>query len=165
MRSIYGGPQRSSRARFATGGIMNAPIFSQTLTTEDGAPHPLGATILPNGVNFSLFSGDATGVELLLFDEHDSLQPIQTITLVPSKNKTFHFWHIFVRGLRVGAHYAFRVSGPSTPEAGLRYNRNKALIDPYARGNTKSVWNRSQACNESDNVATSLRSVGRHRRA
>ena len=79
---------------------MNAPIFSQTLTTEDGAPHPLGATILPNGVNFSLFSGDATGVELLLYDEHDSPQPVQTITLLPSKNKTFHFWHVFVRGLK-----------------------------------------------------------------
>ncbi len=138
---------------------MNTPIIHQSYVTEDGAPHPLGATILPNGVNFSLFSGDATGVELLLFDEHDSPQPIQTITLVPSKNKTFHFWHVFVKGLKAGAHYAFRVNGPSRPQAGLRYNHNKVLIDPYARGNTKSVWNRINACDGSDNVATSLRSV------
>jgi isoamylase len=138
---------------------MTTLASPDVFTTEDGAPHPLGATVLLDGVNFSLYSGAATGVELLLFDAHDAPQPIQTITLVPSKNKTFHFWHILVRGLKAGSHYAFRVSGPSTPEAGLRYNRNKVLVDPYARGNTKTVWNRIDACNDSDNVATSLRSV------
>jgi len=127
--------------------------------TEEGAPHPLGATIRDNGVNFSLFSSSATGVELLIFDEHDSPQPLQTIQLIPSKNKTFHFWHIFVKDLKAGSHYAFRVSGPSFPEAGLRHNRNKVLIDPYARGNTKTVWNRGEACNDSDNATTSMRSV------
>ena len=127
--------------------------------TEEGEPHPLGATIRDNGVNFSLYSSTATGVELLLFDEHDAPQPLQSIQLIPSKNKTFHFWHIFVKDLKAGAHYAFRVAGPWVPEAGLRHNRNKVLIDPYARGNTKSVWNRGNACNDTDNVATSMRSV------
>jgi glycogen operon protein len=110
-------------------------------------------------VNFSLFSGSATGVELLLFDKHDSPQPFQTIPLIPSQNKTFHFWHIFVKDLKAGAHYAFRVSGPSVPEQGLRHNRNKVLIDPYARGNTNTIWKRVDACNDSDNVSTSMRSV------
>ena len=137
----------------------NPQASERAFETDVGAPHPLGATIRPDGVNFSLYSNRATGVELLLFDEHDSPQPTQTIPLIPSRNKTFHFWHIFVRGLKAGAHYALRVSGPSVPEAGLRYNRNKVLIDPYARGNTKTVWNRAEACNETDNVATSLRSV------
>ena len=112
-----------------------------------------------NGVNFSLFSGYATGVELLLFDKHDSPQPLQIIPLIPSKNKTFHFWHVFVKNLKAGSYYAFRVSGPTVPEAGLRHNRNKVLIDPYAHGNTKTLWKRVDACNDSDNVATSLRSV------
>jgi glycogen operon protein len=119
----------------------------------------LGATIRDGGVNFSLYSSSATGVELLLFDEHDSPLPVQAIRLIPSKNKTFHFWHIFVRDLKPGAHYAFRVSGPWFPEQGLRHNRNKVLIDPYSRGNTKRVWNRWDACNDSDNVTTSMRSV------
>jgi isoamylase len=136
-----------------------APATAPAFETEDGSPHPLGATILPNGVNFSLYSGTATGVELLIFDEHDSPQPTQTIELIASKNKTFHFWHIFVKDLTAGAHYAFRVGGPWVPEQGLRHNRNKVLIDPYARGNTKTVWHRSDACNDADNVATSLRSV------
>ena len=112
-----------------------------------------------NGVNFSLFAGYATGIELLLFDKHDSPQPRQTIPLIPSKNKTFHFWHTFLKDLKAGSYYAFRVNGPSVPEAGLRHNPNKVLIDPYARGNTKTLWKRADACNDSDNVATSLRSV------
>jgi isoamylase len=131
------------------------PIFE----TEEGSPHPLGATVQPKGVNFSLYSSGATGVELLLFDGHDSPYPLQIIPLIPSKNRTFHFWHVFVKGLKAGAHYAFRVSGPSAPELGLRYNRNKVLIDPYSRGNTKTLWKRADACNDSDNVATSVRSV------
>jgi isoamylase len=139
--------------------IPAPPTAAPAFETENGSPHPLGATILPKGVNFSLYSGTATGVELLIFDEHDSPQPIQTIELIPSKNKTFHFWHIFVKDLKAGAHYAFRVTGPWVPEQGLRHNRNKVLIDPYSRGNTKTVWNRGDACNDSDNVATSLRSV------
>jgi glycogen operon protein len=93
------------------------------------------------------------------FGNHDVPEPIQTIELIPSKNKTFHFWHIFVEGLKAGAHYAFRVTGPAMPEAGLRYSHNKVLIDPYSRGNSKAVWRREDACNDSDDVATSLRSV------
>jgi glycogen operon protein len=138
---------------------MATPAIVPAFKTENGAPHPLGATIEPNGVNFSIYSGNATGVELLLFERHDSQRPLQTIPLVPSKNKTFHFWHIFVQGLRAGAYYAFRVTGPWAPEAGLRYNRNKVLIDPYARGNIKTLWKRAEACNDQDNAATSLRSV------
>jgi len=138
---------------------MATASMAQVFVTENGAPHPLGATISEAGVNFALCSTSATGVELLLFDEHDSPQPFQTIELVPFRNKTFHIWHIFVKGLKAGAHYAFRVDGPSRPEAGLRHSRNKVLIDPYARGNTKTVWNRAKACDASDNVETSLRSV------
>jgi glycogen operon protein len=133
-----------------------API---SFAAEKGSPHPLGATPSPEGVNFSLFSENATGVELLLFSTHDAPQPFQTITLDPYVNKTFHFWHVFVRGLQACAHYAYRVDGPFNPAAGHRFNRNKVLIDPYARGNTNSVWKRADACTPDDNVAASMRSV------
>src|SRR5690242_10046496 len=98
-----------------------------------GSPHPLGAITQPDGVNFSLFSTNASGVELLLFEAQDSTQAMQTIRLDPFVNKTFHFWHVFVAGLQPGAHYAYRVDGPSEPGAGQRFNRNKVLIDPYSR--------------------------------
>jgi len=129
------------------------------LAVEPGSPHPLGATPGPDGVNFSIFSGNATGVELLLFETHDAPEPWQTIRLDPAVNKTFHFWHVLVRGLAAGAHYAYRVDGPFNPSAGHRFNRNKVLIDPYARGNTDSLWQRGSASTADDNVRTSMRSV------
>ena len=129
------------------------------LAAERGSPHPLGATPGLDGVNFSLFSENATGVELLLFAAQDAAEPFQVIQLDPSVNKTFHFWHVLVRGLKAGAHYAYRVDGPLDPASGHRFNKNKVLIDPYARGNTNRVWKRSAACGPEDNVATSMRSV------
>jgi glycogen operon protein len=64
-----------------------------------------------------------------------------------------------VKDLKAGVHYGFRVTGPSVPNSGLRYNRNKVLTDPYSRGNAKTLWKRSDACNDCDNVATSMRSI------
>jgi glycogen operon protein len=99
-------------------------------------------------------------VELLLFDEHDDVEPAQVIRLDPNVNKTFRFWHVHVRGLPAGAHYAYRVDGlRDLSGQGYRYNRNKVLIDPYARGNNNALWNRGDACGPGDNLATSLRSV------
>ena len=139
--------------------LITGTASRTALALERGSPHPLGASPGPGGVNFSLFSGNATGVELLLFPAHDAPEPCQVIQLDPSVNKSFHFWHVFVRGLQTGAHYAFRVDGPFDPAAGHRFNRNKVLIDPYGRGNTNSVWKRDAACGPNDNLATSMRSV------
>jgi glycogen operon protein len=124
-----------------------------------GRAHPLGATVTPGGVNFAFFSQHATGVELLLFDEHDDPEPVQRIALYTDRNKTFHFWHVEVKGLQPGMHYALRVDGPWAPQEGHRFNRNKVLIDPYARGNTNNLWDRGAACGMDDNLAKSMRSV------
>jgi len=101
------------------------PLSEVGFRVEAGSPHPLGATPSPPGVNFSLASSSATGVELLLFSAHDSLEPCQTIRFDPNVNKTFHFWHIFVRGLKPGVHYAYRVDGP-LDSAGQRFNKNRS---------------------------------------
>ncbi|HUI58236.1 MAG TPA: glycogen debranching protein GlgX [Bryobacteraceae bacterium] len=138
---------------------MSTTPTPTALPVGPGSPHPIGATLSPAGVNFSLFSENATGVQLLLFAEHNSAAPFQVITLDPYINKTFHLWHVFVSGLQAGASYAFRVNGPNNPAAGQRFNPNKVLIDPYARGNTNDLWNRVAACTPDDNVATSMRSV------
>ena len=127
--------------------------------TSSGRQHPLGATVDESGVNFALFSQNATGVELLLFNEHDHPEPAQVIALDPKTNKSFHFWHVYVEGLSAGMHYAYRVDGPNEPWNGHRFNRNKVLIDPYAKGNTNNLWNRVNACGPNDNMRTSLRSV------
>jgi isoamylase len=130
-----------------------------TLSVTAGQAHPLGATVVPGGVNFSLFSRHADAVELLLFDASDSPAPAQVVPLDPRIHKSFHFWHVFVEGLRPGAHYAYRVDGPWKPEEGHRFDAEKVLIDPYATGNTAAVWRRGDAVGPGDNVATSLRSV------
>src|ERR1700730_7527347 len=141
---------------------MATMALSPIYAVEPGSSHPLGATPQPAAVNFSIFSGNATDIELLLFAAHDAPQPFQVIRLDPYLNKTFHFWHVFVRGLPAGSHYAYRVDGPFNPAAGQRYNSNKVLIDPYARGNTNALWNRGLACGPEDHVATSMRPVVIH---
>jgi isoamylase len=125
--------------------------------TEPGSAHPLGIATYPGGVNFSLFSQAASEVELLLFDQPSAIEPAQIIRLDPFRNKTFHFWHVFVRGCGPGIFYAFRVDGPSDPAAGHRFNPNKVLIGPYARGIDKQLWRRADAVGPQDNLATSMR--------
>ncbi|AKB48220.1 Glycogen debranching enzyme [Methanosarcina sp. Kolksee] len=74
-------------------------------------------------------------------------------------NKTFHFWHVYVRGLKPGVHYAYRIGGPLDPSRGYRFDGDKVLIDPYSKGNNKALWNREKACMPGDNLAFSMRSV------
>jgi glycogen operon protein len=143
-------------------GILDArpTTIRSAFQTEPGRPHPLGATVDQAGVNFSVFSRNATAVELLLFDPNDDLRPVQVIKLDPHDNRTFFFWHVYVKGLRPGAHYAYRVDGPEDLHGrGYRFNPNKVLVDPYALGNTKKRFNRDDAVGPADNLATSMRSV------
>lgn len=114
---------------------------------------------MPDGVNFSVFSEHATAIELLLFNDHNDTEPFQIIALDPTVNKTFHFWHVFIENAKPGLHYAIRVDGPNDPGAGHRFDREKVLIEPYSKGNNKTLWKRGDACKPGDNLATSLRSV------
>ena len=98
-----------------------------------GQSYPLGATVYPDGVNFSLFSQHAEKIELLLFDSPNSPRPARTILLTPEQNQTYHYWHVFVPGLTAEQVYAYRAYGPNQPEKGLRYDASKVLLDPYAK--------------------------------
>ena len=96
---------------------------------SEGQPHPLGATWDGLGVNFALFSANATKVELCLFDD-DGQQEIERIEL---PEFTDEVWHGYVHDARPGTVYAYRVHGPYAPSEGHRFNANKLLLDPYAR--------------------------------
>src|SRR4051794_14348608 len=146
--------RKKTNGRTATNGSDGVPY-----QIERGYAHPLGSTPDEKGVNFSIFSQNATGVQLLLFDAHNSPEPIQVVNLHPWRNKTFHFWHVYVVGLKPGAHYAYRVDGPWDLSRGHRFNRNKVLVDPHALGNTTTLWKRGSGCGPEDNIATSMRSV------
>src|SRR5882672_12760262 len=100
---------------------------------SSGRSSPLGATVLPGGVNFSVYSRNATGVELLLFDRENDAQPARVIPINPTTNRTYHYWHVFVEDLRPGQLYAYRVHGPFDPAIGMRFDANKVLLDPYGR--------------------------------
>ena len=97
------------------------------MTLLSGKPHPLGATWDGQGVNFALFSENATGVELCLFDERDNETRLPLVTV---EN---YVWHGYVPGIKPGQKYGFRVYGPYEPERGHRFNPAKLLIDPYAK--------------------------------
>ena len=96
-----------------------------------GGTSPLGATVLPQGVNFSLFSRTATRVELLFFDRDDDSRPARVI---PALRRAYYYWHAFVPGAGAGQLYAYRVWGPSDAAAGQRPDPTKVLLDPYGRG-------------------------------
>jgi len=140
----------------AEGHIAKAPVAA--FVVEAGRPHPVGVTVEEDGVNFSVYSERATAVELLLFDRADATEPVQVIPFDRYVNRAAPFWHLFVRELRPGFYYAYRVDGPHDVHGrGDRFNVNKVLIDPYARGVSTAVWDRGAACTPDDNLATSLR--------
>src|SRR5262249_29840764 len=117
---------------------VRRPTVRTPFQTTPGRAHPLGATVAKDGVNFSVFSRNPTSVDLLPFDPHDDLQPSQIINPDPQDNRTFYFWPVYVKDLKPGTHYAYRVDGPEDLHGrGFRFNRNKVLVDPYALGNSK----------------------------
>jgi glycogen operon protein len=96
-------------------------------TLLPGRPYPLGAKASTDGTNFALYSEDATGVQVCLFDEQGN----QT-ECIQLRERTAFVWHGFLRGIRPGQRYGYRVDGPWDPEHGHRFNASKLLVDPYA---------------------------------
>lgn len=92
-----------------------------------GSVYPLGSYWDGKGTNFALFSENATGVELCLFDRDDRE------TRLEIKEVSNFVWHAYLPGVGPGQRYGFRVHGPYAPQEGHRFNPNKLLIDPYAK--------------------------------
>ena len=97
-------------------------------TLLPGRPYPLGATVSSKGTNFAIFSQDATRVDLCLFDAEGK----QT-DCIALRERTAFVWHGFVRHIKPGQLYGYRIEGPWEPEKGHRFNYNKLLVDPYAK--------------------------------
>jgi glycogen operon protein len=138
------------------------PVDPQATPPEAtvGASAPLGATIQDGGVAFSLFSRLATSIELLFFDNEDDATPSRIVRLDPDINRTYHYWHVFVPGIKAGQIYGYRVHGPYEPTRGLWFDACKVLLDPYSRGVViPKGYNRDAATHPGTNTATAMKSV------
>ena len=122
-------------------GLKGEPVAPQGLRrsrVREGLPYPLGATWDGLGVNFALFSANATRVELCLFDERGERE-LERIDL---PEYTDEIWHGYLPDARPGTTYGYRVHGPHEPTAGHRFNPHKLLLDPYAKQVVGEIaWN------------------------
>jgi glycogen operon protein len=101
-----------------------------------GQHYPLGATWDGNGVNFAIFSEHATAVELCLFKNEDDTQETHRIPLTECRDQVYH---CYLPDVRPGQLYGYRVDGPYEPERGHRFNRNKIVLDPYAKAIGRNI--------------------------
>ncbi len=107
-------------------------------TIREGLPFPLGACWDGKGTNFAVFSANATKIEVCLFSA-DGKQEVDRIAL---PEYTDQIWHGYLPDVTPGTIYGFRADGPYEPEQGLRFNRNKLLLDPYACAHAGELtWN------------------------
>lgn len=98
-----------------------------------GRPLDSGAVYVDGGVNFSVFSRNATNIYIEIFNKNDDNAPSKTFELDPELNRTGDIWHAFITGLKPGCLYMFRADGPFEPEKGMRFDKTKYLFDPKAR--------------------------------
>jgi isoamylase len=135
-------------------------LIKSISTVTSGASAPLGATVRPSGVNFSVFSKHATLIELLLFDADNAAQPARVIPLDADRYRTYHYWHVFVPGLEPGQVYAYRAHGPFAPDRGCRFDAEKVLLDPCGLAvAVPERYDRRAAARPGDNAATAMKSV------
>jgi isoamylase len=129
-------------------------------STAKGVSAPLGATVCPEGVNFSVFSKHASSIDLLLFDDEHATRPSRTIALDPDINRSYHYWHVFIPGLLPGQVYGYHADGPFQPQNGCRFDHEKLLLDPYGLAVTvPREYDREAACRRGNNTAVAMKSV------
>jgi len=129
------------------------------IKTAPGYALPAGAVLHENGVNFSIFSQNASKVQLLLFHTHSDLKPFAVIDLDENVNHTAFYWHVFVYGAGAGAYYAYRIDGPNGGVHSGAFDFGKILIDPYSRAVSLKKWERGCAIGPGDNLLKSMRSI------
>ncbi len=108
---------------------ISLPVI-QAIT--EGRSSPLGATLSLGGTNFSVYSKHATAIDLLLFDCVEDAWPARVIRIDPSTSRTYHYWHVFVPGVKAGQICGYRAEGPFDPSNGMRFDPTKVLLTAAA---------------------------------
>ena len=124
-----------------TKGLLEAPISRIHMEPMDvingfevrpGMYEVNGATAIPCGVNFTVYSYGATSCELLLFKRMEA-EPYAVLKF-PENYKIGKVYSMIVFGLNVhDFEYAYRMDGPYDPKEGLLFNKNNTLLDIYAK--------------------------------
>jgi isoamylase len=102
---------------------------------REGSAEAHGAIWDGKGTNFTLFSANATKVEVCLFDSTGGTE----ISRIALPEYTDLIWHGYISDVHPGSVYGLRVHGPYEPAAGHRFNPNKLVLDPYARAHIGQV--------------------------
>src|SRR6202161_1450544 len=110
----------------------DAVAASRASQVREGSPAAQGAIWDGKGTNFAVFSENATKVEICLFDR----KGISELERIALPEYTDEIWHGYLPDVGPSDVYGLRVHGPYEPSAGHRFNANKLLLDPYARGHT-----------------------------
>jgi glycogen operon protein len=140
--------------------ILGVEATSSAKPVDVGQSYPLGATLVSGGVNFSVYSRGASEIELLFFDRADDGRAARVIRLDPADNRTYHYWHVFVPGIRPGQIYGFRAYGPFDPVNGFRFDPSKLLLDPYGQAVVvPKNYDRNAAAMHGDNASIAMKSV------
>ena len=108
---------------------------SERTDVRVGVPLPLGTYALDEGVNFALFSRDASRVRLELFDHPEDAKAARVIDLDPARNRTGDVWHVWIEGIRSGQLYAYRVDGPYQPQGRPSFQFQQATPRSLRHGN------------------------------
>src|SRR6202041_2783342 len=125
-----------------------------------GRSSPLGATVTSGGINFSIYSRSASGVELLFFDRDDDARPARVIRIDGTTNRTHDYWHVFVPDAKPGQLYGYRANGRFDPASGMRFDPKMILRAPWGRAVVvPKNYSRAAACLEGDNTATAMKNV------
>ncbi|EFH56092.1 ATISA1/ISA1 [Arabidopsis lyrata subsp. lyrata] len=131
--SISAKARRSSEAESIA--VVEKPLKSERFNVSNGLPSPFGATVRDDGVNFSVYSTNSVSATICLISLSDLRQNKVTeeIQLDPSRNRTGHVWHVFLKGDFKDMLYGYRFDGKFSPEEGHYYDSSNILLDPYAK--------------------------------
>ncbi|MBA0872625.1 hypothetical protein Goshw_017526 [Gossypium schwendimanii] len=126
---------RGGGAAEAETALVDKPKVLKRFQVSEGHPAPFGATIQDGGVNFAIYSANATSATLCLIALSDLRQNRVTeqIPLDPLANKTGDVWHVFLKGNFKDMLYGYIFDGEFSPEIGHYYDSSRILLDPYAK--------------------------------
>ncbi len=124
-----------------------------------GTPWPLGSSITPRGVNFSVAAPAADRIELLIFPAASAPTPERVIELDARRHRSGDYWHVELEGVGEGCCYGYRVFGPLAP-GGHGFQPAKVLVDPAARAISGwDVYDRVLATGPTPNTHACLKGV------